>query len=121
MARVFVIEQDASVLRRIAWILLDAGHDVLVASDVLQAREKLQASSPDVVIFNTGLPCAEANREVAAIRELADAPVIDVHHHSLGAQHPRGAQADAYLHRPFDADDLLDLVATLTDRAHRIA
>jgi DNA-binding response OmpR family regulator len=121
MARVFLIEQDASVMRRMTWILLDAGHDVVVASDIEEAHAKLQGSSPDVVIFNTGLPSDEKAREVRAIHERCQAPVIDIHQHSLGVQHPRGTQSDAYLHKPFDADDLLDLVDTLTDRAHRIA
>lgn len=121
MARVFVIEEDASVMRRMTWILLDAGHDVLVAANIDEAHVKLQGSSPDVVIFNTGLPSDEKAREVSAIRELCHVPVIDVHQHSLGAQHPRGTRADEYLHKPFDAQDLLDLVATLSDRAHRIA
>jgi two-component system response regulator GlrR len=115
MATILMVEDDDAMARRLGWVLSEAGHGfhtVHSDGDVTGAVESLH---PDVVIFNSEMAPPDKAAVIDDIR-LRSPKVIDLHTHDLTSDggHRRGAvQADGYIHKPFDADDLLAMVERL--------
>ena len=117
MASVLLIETQAPLMRLTAWFLLEAGFEVTKAEGVDDGLSKVAERQPAVIIFNTGVDCAQ---KTDAIHQLRDASpqsrILDVSDVSDAADHPKHALntgADAYLSLPLDADDLVDCVKSL--------
>jgi DNA-binding response OmpR family regulator len=106
---VLLIEPDEQLVRLVAWILRDAGYDV---STVYRLEEALAlpAHEPPKVILYDGTPPHVKAEGVAALRRCFEGVrVIDMHEHE-GGRHAHHGEADAHLHKPFHADDLLQVI-----------
>jgi DNA-binding response OmpR family regulator len=114
-ATVLVVEDDADVRDLLAWILRDAGIEVLVSSSADRALALAYEARPDVLVVDVGLPGAdglELIRCLRAVRSLADLPTI-----VLTGQDPfdvgrRSAELDirSFLQKPLSRHRLLAAV-----------
>jgi CheY-like chemotaxis protein len=111
MISVLVVEDEAPIREFIVGVLTDAGYHVLSARDGAQALAQVQATPPALVITDLMMPHmngAELCRRIKAAFPDATIPVIMM---SAGGLQPlRASGADAVLAKPFDIEQLLDLV-----------
>jgi len=76
VARVLVIDDDASLLRALRVGLEADGHDVLTAVNGEKGLAQTALKSPDVVVLDIGLPDMDGLVVCHRIRQWSDVPII---------------------------------------------
>jgi two-component system response regulator MprA len=109
---VLVVDDDADVREAIADVLRVEGLDVAVARDGRDALDQLRSSEvkPSLILLDLMMPRMSGWQLLEVLRDdraLAAIPVCVVS--ASGATAPSGARA--LLHKPFEIQALLDLVA----------
>ncbi len=108
-----VVDDDARVAQTIRWVLEDEGIAVATASDGRQALEVSREVQPRLVVLDHGLPDQDGTAVSAMLRARPDAgtlPILLVTADGRAAEKARATGAFAYLHKPFDASELVRLV-----------
>ena len=122
-ATVLIVEDNKAMLRLNARMLSGAGHVVLAAETLAEAREQLKSHTPDAVVLDIMLPDGNGLDFLQEIREDSDAPVLLVT--SLGDKDDRlaglRAGGDDYITKPYDIDELVARVNAFLrrERMHR--
>jgi DNA-binding response OmpR family regulator len=113
--RVLVVETDERTARRIAWVLEGSGYAVETVDDPGDLADVVRRFVPDVLVMNTGLPSPDKGAWVDELRAIVPSlKLVDVHERLARPPHdPARSRADAELHKPFDAEDLLDALARI--------
>ncbi|ETZ19393.1 response regulator [Pedobacter sp. V48] len=111
--RVFVFDDNAEILELCTIILEDAGFDIKTSSTSNNIIDQVMAYIPDIIFMDNWLPDVggiDATRELKGHEALKGIPVIyfsannDVQ--ALAAE----AGADGYLSKPFDIQELEDII-----------
>jgi CheY-like chemotaxis protein len=116
--RILVIEDNVDAAESLALVLSLSGHDVHIASSGAAGLQSAEASPPDVVLLDIGLPGMDGNEVARRMRrhpELSRTPLIAL----SGYSHPRGQPAgaerlfDQYLVKPVDPERLQELLTVI--------
>jgi CheY-like chemotaxis protein len=119
-ARVLVVDDD-DVIRQLISVNLELeGFDVVQAVDGQDALDKVKQVRPDVVTMDVMMPRIDGWETAARLRgdpETAAIKVVLLTARAQDTDVARGTQvgADAYLTKPFDPDELIDVVRRLSD------
>jgi two-component system, OmpR family, KDP operon response regulator KdpE len=107
-ASVLLVEDDPAARRAIAANLVGRGYRVAEADTVRAALRSWDASRPDVVLLDLGLPDAEGTLVIRRIRREALTPIVILS--ARGQESDRVAALDAgaddYLTKPFGLAEL---------------
>jgi CheY-like chemotaxis protein len=120
--RVLVVDDD-DVIRQLITVNLELeGFDVVPAVDGQDALEKVKDAQPRVVTLDVMMPRLDGWETAARLRsdpETAHIKVILLSARAQEADLQRGERigVDAYLTKPFDPDELIDLVRRLMGEA----
>ena len=111
--RILVVEDDPTIRHIITETLLGEGYDVVAAPDGEVALARAQEHPPAVILLDYRMPALDAAGFVQAYRHLPSphAPIILVTAAVSAQEWAQEVGADAYLGKPFDLNDLVDLVA----------
>ena len=118
--RVLVVDDD-DVIRQLITVNLELeGFEVIPAVDGQDALDKVKDAQPDVVTLDVMMPRVDGWEAAARLREDPETAHIKVILLSARAQESdiqRGERigVDAYLTKPFDPDELIDVVRRLVD------
>ena len=112
---VLVVDDSITVRRVTQRLLQREGYRVTLASDGLQALEKLQTERPTVVLSDIEMPRMDGFDLVRNIRSdvrLSDLPVIMITSRiaEKHREHARELGVDHYLGKPYSEDELLALI-----------
>ena len=113
--RVLVVDDD-DVIRQLITVNLELeGFEVVPAVDGQDALDKVKDAQPDVVTLDVMMPRVDGWEAAARLREDPETAHIKVILLSARAQESdiqRGERigVDAYLTKPFDPDELIDVV-----------
>jgi len=114
-SRTLIIEDDADVREALALALEDAGVAVEVAVDGADGLARLRAGPPPaVILLDLRMPRLggeEFLHEMRADPRYEHVPVITM---TAGADATDDPEVLAHLHKPFDLEDLLQIVLSLT-------
>jgi len=113
--RVLIVEDDAAIIELLRFLLEQEGLEVEVAHDGLEALDKMEAFSPDLVLLDLRLPKLEGmdvlwemrqnprwNNIPAVIISVDSSPQTMLQGWRLGV--------DSYFIKPFDPDELVRVV-----------
>lgn len=120
MATVLVVEDDP-VIQNLLEINLELdGHEVVLAGDGIEGVERAREVRPDVILMDVMMPRMGGVEACAALRAeeaFASTPIVFLSAKAQERDRQEGlaAGATAYVTKPFDPLDLLDLVGTLVD------
>ncbi|MCL5958095.1 MAG: response regulator [Chloroflexi bacterium] len=110
--RVLVVDDDDSIRELVSLALSDEGYDVVSAPDGAMAFDLIAERQPNVILLDLRMPIMDGWEFLDAYRKRPGphAPVI-----ALTAAREVGNTipeigADAFLSKPFDLEDLLNLV-----------
>ena len=118
LGRVLVVDDD-DVIRQLITVNLELeGFDVTTAVDGQDCLDKVKAARPDVITLDIMMPRLdgwEAASRLRADPETADVKVVLLSARAQEADLARGSRigVDAYLTKPFDPDELIDVVRRL--------
>jgi CheY-like chemotaxis protein len=118
--RVLVVDDD-DVIRQLITVNLELeGFEVIPAVDGQDALDKVKDARPQVVTLDVMMPRVDGWEAAARLRADPDTAHIKVILLSARAQESdiqRGERigVDAYLTKPFDPDELIDVVRRLMD------
>jgi CheY-like chemotaxis protein len=120
--RVLVVDDD-DVIRQLITVNLELeGFEVVPAVDGQDALDKVKDVRPDVVTLDVMMPRVDGWEAAARLKEDPETTHIKVILLSARAQESdiqRGERigVDAYLTKPFDPDELIDVVRRLIDNS----
>jgi CheY-like chemotaxis protein len=118
LGRVLVVDDD-DVIRQLISVNLELeGFEVSTAVDGQDCLEKVKDVRPDVVTLDIMMPRLdgwEAASRLRADPDTADIKVVLLSARAQEADLERGSRigVDAYLTKPFDPDELIDVVRRL--------
>jgi DNA-binding response OmpR family regulator len=121
MASILIADDDPNILRALAFLMREEGHDVSVVTDGEAALEMISAAPPELVLLDVMMPKRNGYDVCRAIR-------LDPRHKQLRVVMltAKGREADkraglelgvdAYLTKPFAVRDVVDCVASMLAR-----
>jgi CheY-like chemotaxis protein len=115
VAKILVVDDDRVIQQLLVVNLELEGYEVDVASDGEQALERVKAGRPALVLLDIMMPKLdgwEVCRRIKQDPDLKDTPIIFLSARAQEMDVRRGyaTGVDAYLTKPFDPVELLDLV-----------
>jgi CheY-like chemotaxis protein len=109
---ILVVDDDPEIRDVVRWLLEDEGWTVETASDGRDALERATQARPALIVLDMGLPILSgeevANRLRLYFRE--PPPIVVVSADGRAGEKAARIGAAAYLHKPFDVDELARLV-----------
>lgn len=120
--RVLIIDDELGP-RESLRILLKNQYDVLTADSVSRGLELLRDHSPDVVVSDIRMPGVNGIEGLKLIRDIdGDVPVIMLTGYGAleTAQEAIRLGANDYMKKPFDANDMLNIIKRNVDRSDLI-
>ena len=112
-ASVLVVEDDLDLLGLLEMLLQDAGHRVRTARDGAQALERVSEEMPALILLDMRMPVMngwEFAREFRA-RHGRACPIVVVTAAENARLRAAEVEAEGFLAKPFDLDDVLRMVA----------
>ena len=112
MARILVVDDDASVRALLRDVLECEGHEVELAADGFAALRAVAAARPDCVVLDVMMPGLDGHEVLARLRSLDAGPSLPVIMLTAAADDANAWRAwsggvDYFLAKPFDALELL--------------
>jgi CheY-like chemotaxis protein len=116
--RVLVVDDDEVIRRLIAVNLTLEGFDVATAADGQDCLEKATAIAPDVITLDVMMPRLDGWETARRLRKCPDTSHIKVVLITARVEEGnqiqrRYADADAYLTKPFDVDEMIRVIREL--------
>ncbi len=72
-ARILIVDDEPDIREMIGEILGDEGHEITLAGDAAQARERLREAMPDLILLDVWMPDTDG---ISLLREWRDADVL---------------------------------------------
>lgn len=119
MPRILIVEDDRNLSRSLAQGFREHGFEVALAGTLMQARERLRADGPDLVVLDLGLPDGDGFEWLAELQRSSGGPsiLISTARGELD-ERLRGLEggAEDYLVKPYAFAELLARVRVLLRR-----
>lgn len=121
MSKILIVEDDLSIQALLHDFVQEAGHEVILASDGVEALAKYSGQAFDLVLLDIMLPKIDGYGVCEVIRQTSDVPIImltaldDEENQIKGF----GLQADDYITKPFSMPVLLCKIAAVLRRFSR--
>lgn len=111
-ARVLVVDDDKGIREFVRTVLADEGYDVTEATDGQQALDRVAQRRPDVILLDMRMPVMDGWEFARTYRQRPGphAPIVIVTAALDVAKDAKEIGADGFLAKPFQLDDLLQLV-----------
>jgi CheY-like chemotaxis protein len=116
---VLVVEDDPAMRELVEVILVDAGYPVVTAADGQAALERVAHEVPGVILLDMKMPRMNGWEFARAFRARYGrlTPIVVLTAATDAGQRAREIQAEGYLGKPFELDDLLRTVEQYVGRA----
>lgn len=120
-ARIIIVEDDGDIGRIIIKALSDFGYEAHWCRSGVEFKARLRVQSPDLVLFDLGLPDVDGMTLVRETRERGDCGIIILTGRSHSGDRVMGLEdgADDYVTKPFDSRELVARVRSVLRRYSR--
>jgi CheY-like chemotaxis protein len=114
---ILVVDDDESIREFVSVALVDEGYSVVTAGDGAQALESIQRERPGVILLDMRMPVMDGWEFSRAYHATPapHAPIIVVTAARDAAERASQIQAEGYLAKPFDLEELLILVSRFAE------
>jgi two-component system KDP operon response regulator KdpE len=121
--KILVVDDDPDLRRLLHLELKAAGYDTAFARDAISMIKIAREEQPDLILLDLGLPggdgfvCIERLKTFPALEAV---PIVVVSARDPAHNRDRALSlgAQAYLHKPFDPDDLLETIGRYVGAAN---
>ncbi|HEX7366174.1 MAG TPA: response regulator [Pelobium sp.] len=114
--KILICDDDEGILDVLGLILEDSGHTIISEINSLNVKTVLETQHPDLVILDLWMPVLSGDQILKMIRnhpQYHDLPVVIISASRDGEQIATALKADAFIAKPFDYDELLEVVEGL--------
>jgi DNA-binding response OmpR family regulator len=113
---ILLVEDDRDVRAALSAVLLDEGFEVLSAPNGYDALASIEQHRLDVIILDWMMPVIDGSEFVKALRTEyhITTPVLVITAGRVSRDEAIAAGADDYLQKPFDINELLSRVQSLS-------
>jgi two-component system alkaline phosphatase synthesis response regulator PhoP/two-component system response regulator VicR len=118
--RILVVDDERHIVRLVQVNLERLGYEVAVAYDGIEALEKVKEEKPDLIILDTMMPYMDGFEVIQALKK--DPETREIHIIMLSETVDKedvfrgwGCGVDAWLTKPFNPLDLLDMIRRIFD------
>ena len=123
MARVLIVDDDPDLRGLLETVFESAGHEVILAPGGWNALERIEAIAPDLIVLDISLGDIEGMavlRRVHANPIFRALPVVMMSAHNTDATRAEALSlgAAAFMGKPVDVEQLLQIVDALTHALH---
>ncbi len=118
MARVLLIEDDATIRHLIRDVLTEDGLDVIEAPDGMSGYELVRQTAPDAVVLDLFLPRMDGEEFLNLSRMLPNGAALPVVVLSASDRVPVDKRVRAFLKKPFDLHVLSQTVQSVIPVVH---
>jgi len=111
--KVFIFDDNTDILELCTFILEDAGYEIKTSSTSNNIIDQVTAYTPDIIFMDNWLPDVggiEATRELKGHETLKNIPVIYFSANNDVMLLADQAGADGYLSKPFDIQELENII-----------
>jgi CheY-like chemotaxis protein len=118
LAPILVLDDDPDLLKMVERVLAHDGRSVVTATDPVAALELYERARPCLVVVDLMLPHMDGEEFLQAlVRRFGDPrpPVIILSASAVRSEVASRVGAEASLGKPFEIDDLRDMVARFCD------
>jgi DNA-binding response OmpR family regulator/HAMP domain-containing protein len=108
MAKVLLVEDDATIRTGVVRALTGRGHVVVPAGNAMEGIRLAVAEAPDVVLLDLGLPDLDGREVLRMLRAVSAVPIIVVTARRTEGEMVRAldAGADDYVVKPYGAEQI---------------
>jgi DNA-binding response OmpR family regulator len=111
--RVLVVDDDEGILDAISFVLEDAGYNYETTPKGDETFEKVKKFKPDVILLDMLLSGNDGRiicQQLKSDKETQQIPVIMISAHPSAERSIEKCGANAFLPKPFEANDLLTII-----------
>ena len=111
--KILVVDDEPDLLKVVTFRLQKAGYETITAEDGQKALDLIQAQKPDLILHDLRLPIIDGNKVCERVKsddKLKNIPVILITATSVPSKivnKTKELNADDYLIKPFDPEELL--------------
>ncbi|HEX6289208.1 MAG TPA: response regulator [Herpetosiphonaceae bacterium] len=118
--RILVAEDNAAIRMMVQQVLEDAGHEVVLAENGLEALQRALMHKPDAIVLDGSMPVMDGWEVCRRIREQNATPIMMLTVHAERADRERAhtSGANDFLAKPFDINELISKVNGLLRLSH---
>ena len=121
-SRVLLVDDEKTITANLSPLLQWSGFEVDVATDGIEALEKVAGFQPDIIVLDVDMPRMDGRTVLKALRAQENwVPIILLtkHGESLERTMALEAGADDYLNKPFESHELIARIKAILRRAQR--
>ncbi len=109
MAKILVVDDEASIVTMLAYNLKKEGYEVVTAEDGEVALEKFESENPDLLLLDIMMPKMDGYEVCRKIREKSNVPIIMLTARADEVDKVVGLEmgADDYVTKPFGNRELI--------------
>ena len=107
MAKILVVDDEASIVTMLAYNLKKEGYDVVTAEDGEVALEKFESENPDLLLLDIMMPKMDGYEVCRKIREKSNVPIIMLRADEVDKVVGLEMGADDYVTKPFGNRELI--------------
>jgi DNA-binding response OmpR family regulator len=113
--KLLIVDDAPDITQLLVVYFHQAGFNTLAAYDGRAALDLVQRAKPDLIILDLGLPDMDGLDVCREIRQASMVPIVMLtkRNNEVDRQQGLAAGANAYITKPFEANDLLTTVRTL--------
>jgi two-component system response regulator MprA len=113
---VLVVDDEPTLRSILVDVLVDEGYAVVTARDGQEALEIFARDAPDLVLMDVMMPRMDGPTAVRALRALPNGTTVPIVLASaVMSSNGVDLGIDGFLRKPFELDDLLQLIGRLVD------
>lgn len=122
MAKILVVEDNEMNLDMLTRRLTRRGHEILMATDGVQAVELAESEMPDLILMDMSLPVLDgwqATRQIKDNTDIQHIPVIALTAHAIAGDREKciAAGCDEYETKPIKFPNLMEKVNYFLENA----
>jgi DNA-binding response OmpR family regulator len=115
---ILVVEDEPSIAEVVGLYLRRSGYDVIFAKDGLEAQNKIESRSPDLILMDLMLPIIDGFELTRWLRDQSDTPIIMLTARRDEVDRIAGLEmgADDYILKPFSPQEVVSRVRAVLRR-----
>lgn len=117
MKKILVVDDDEGILDALSFVLEDAGYDFETTPQGEKTFERISAFKPDLILLDVLLSGSDGRvicQQLKRDKKTYAIPIIMTSAHPSAKESTAQAGANAFLPKPFEVQELLNLIVKYT-------